>query len=102
MFGKKPFLAKNRAARITHHMASVIIAIDKLVALKGIKITGNTVFIYREILEATPDQAAYVKNLFLYCRTKKLLNADQTLYVKDIEANTILGQYTNEKALLFL
>lgn len=102
MFAKKPLLKKVRASKVAHHMVAVVDAVERLVDLGGLSIDGNTISIYREILTGTHDTKSYVKNLYLYMRTKKLLKEGHTLYIKDIETTDLIAQYTKEKALLFL
>lgn len=102
MFYRKPLLAKKRASHVANHILVVVDGVEKLIDLKALSIDGNTISIYREILTGTHDTKSYVKNLYLYMRTKKLLKQGQTLYIKDIETTALLAQYSSEKALLFL
>lgn len=102
MFGKKPLLVKKRAGKVAFQMAAVVDAVEALIDKKAIKIELGAVFIYQEILQAATSKEAYVKNLFLYCRLKNILKADQVMYVKNIESGQIIAQYINEKSLIFI
>lgn len=102
MFGKKPLLVKKRAGKVAFQMAAVVDAVDSLIEKKAIKIELGVLFIYPEILKANHDKKNFVKSLFLYCRLKNILKADQVLYVKDIESGEVIAQYINEKSLIFI
>lgn len=102
LLSPKKIQAKNRPAKVAYHMAEVLQSVDKLLELHALQINGNTIFIYKELLQAAFDQKAYVKNLYLYMRAKQLIKQGQSLYIKSLESSNIIAQYTNEKALLFL
>lgn len=102
MFGKKTLLKKRPASDVAFQMAGVINAVDNLIEKKALKIELGTILIYPELLRAAHNKEAYVKNLFMYCRLKEILKADQVLYIKDMETGAIIAQYINEKSLVFI
>lgn len=90
-----------RKARATKPKVTVgdttklILNINALKEKGAIKTTPNGVFYtFPEIIKAGARPDLFAKNLFTYARHCKLIKQGQTLYIRDIEENDLLCQYS--------
>ena len=75
------------------NFTKLVLMIDELKKKGAIRTTDQGAFyLYPEILIGpTPDNI--IKNLYTYARVTDLIKTGQTLYIRHIEENTLIGQY---------
>lgn len=94
-------MIKNRKAKkqeVFTGTAKVIAGVVKLMLNSSINITGNVVFLFPELWYNNKAAAAWMKNLYLYCRLVNGHREGMALYFKNIETGELMGFFQDGKA----
>ena len=97
------FFKKRQAAPVVK-TAKVIALVDVLMDQKVLKYEDSVFYIYKELIIGK-ERKNIVKNLFFYARTKNLVKADGTIYIKDLDkerGNPLLAVHNNKEGTIFL
>lgn len=94
-------MIKNRKAKkqeVFTGTAKVIAGVTELIQRRAINITGNVVFLYPELWYNRETAAAWMKNLYLYCRLANNHPDGMALYFKNIETGELMGFFQDGTA----
>lgn len=75
--------------------AKVVRLINELKSRKLLKNEGPIFHIYQDLLIG-PNKKNIIKNIFFYARLNNLLKDTDTLYLKDMEYDTLIAVYTDK------
>ncbi|MEJ2904508.1 hypothetical protein WAE58_18845 [Pedobacter panaciterrae] len=87
-----------QTAHLAAQTAKIIANVKELQEKNLIRIEGNEVYVYPEILKDKPTALNWIKCLHLYCMLKKRFKESDSLFFKDYTTGEQIGAYKNKKA----
>ncbi len=85
-------------AHLAAQTAKIIANVKELQEKNLLRIEGNEVYVYPEILKDKPTALNWIKCLHLYCMLKKRFKESDSLFFKNYTTGEQIGVYKNKKA----
>jgi len=85
-------------AHLAVQTAKIIANVKELQEKNLLRIEGNEVYVYPEILKDKPTALNWIKCLHLYCMLKKRFKESDSLFFKNYTTGEQIGVYKNKKA----
>lgn len=95
IYGKKKV---QQPANLAVQTAKIIANVKELQEKNLLRIEGNEVYVYPEILKDKPTALNWIKCLHLYCMLKKRFKESDSLFFKNYTTGEQIGTYKNKKA----
>ncbi|TDQ07705.1 hypothetical protein [Pedobacter metabolipauper] len=89
-------------AHLAAQTAKIIANVKELEEKNLLKIEGNEVSVYPEILKDKATALNWIKCLHLYCMIKKRFKESDSLYFKDYTTGAPIGAFKNKRASVLI
>lgn len=90
----------SKAVDKAQQTAQIVAQVKQLLEKKIIKIEGNVVYLYPQILKTKESALNWMKCVYTYCVLKKYIKDKETLLFENIESKEPIGKMLSAPKLL--